>query len=308
MTYEAIEEHGGIQWPFPAGSVDPKESRRLYTDGVFPTDDGRRGCCRSRGSHFPNSRPLRFRSSTPAGTRPAHADRKTANVPILERLSPNAWLETTCATPGPGAQGAGPRGRRLAARQMRNVELRVTETIAPGQVFAVSLRRGQCGIRPQSAFDPILREPNYKQSAGWRREDGGRRMKRLVVVGNGMQACASAILKYAPQFEVIWDETHVLQPHHAVVGARGRKSADDIVLNSVEGYERHNINLRVGIRIVDVEASRQNGDWGDGSVTRTTRCSRPRCLRLPPIDGLLHRRLRFRIDDTRALLERAGPA
>ena len=45
MTYEALEEHGGIQWPFPAspagGAGHPSETRRLYANGQFQTPDGR---------------------------------------------------------------------------------------------------------------------------------------------------------------------------------------------------------------------------------------------------------------------------
>ena len=42
ITYEALEEVGGIQWPYPKNSTQPAEaSRRLYTDGRFQTPDGR---------------------------------------------------------------------------------------------------------------------------------------------------------------------------------------------------------------------------------------------------------------------------
>src|SRR5712692_9416975 len=40
MSYEAIEKHGGIQWPYPAGSSDVKTTS-LYSDGHFQTDDGK---------------------------------------------------------------------------------------------------------------------------------------------------------------------------------------------------------------------------------------------------------------------------
>jgi anaerobic selenocysteine-containing dehydrogenase len=40
MDYEWIEKSGGIQWPFPAGSTDVKTTR-LYSDGIFPTEDGK---------------------------------------------------------------------------------------------------------------------------------------------------------------------------------------------------------------------------------------------------------------------------
>jgi predicted molibdopterin-dependent oxidoreductase YjgC len=46
------------------------------------------------------------------------------------------------------------------------VELRVTEMIAPGQVF-MPFHFAETNVNQvtQSAFDPISREPNYKQCA-----------------------------------------------------------------------------------------------------------------------------------------------
>ena len=50
--------------------------------------------------------------------------------------------------------------------RVRAVELRVTEIIAPGQVF-MPFHFVQTNVNQvtQSAFDPISREPNYKQCA-----------------------------------------------------------------------------------------------------------------------------------------------
>jgi predicted molibdopterin-dependent oxidoreductase YjgC len=46
------------------------------------------------------------------------------------------------------------------------VELRVTETIAPGEVFVpFHYAEANANTVTQSAFDPVSREPNYKQSA-----------------------------------------------------------------------------------------------------------------------------------------------
>jgi assimilatory nitrate reductase catalytic subunit len=46
------------------------------------------------------------------------------------------------------------------------VELRVTEIIAPGQVFLpFHFAESNANQVTQSAFDPISREPNYKQCA-----------------------------------------------------------------------------------------------------------------------------------------------
>jgi assimilatory nitrate reductase catalytic subunit len=46
------------------------------------------------------------------------------------------------------------------------VELRVTETIASGEVFVpFHYAEANANTVTQSAFDPVSREPNYKQSA-----------------------------------------------------------------------------------------------------------------------------------------------
>ena len=169
MTYEAIEEHGGIQWPFPAGSVDPKESRRLYTDGVFQTDDGRARLLPVAWEPFPEqpTAAFPFVLNTGRTVEHWHTRTKTANVPILERLSPNAWLEMNPRD----ARGLGLKAQDrvdvVSQRgRVRNVELRVTETIAPGQVFVpFHYAEANANQVTQSAFDPISREPNYKQSA-----------------------------------------------------------------------------------------------------------------------------------------------
>jgi anaerobic selenocysteine-containing dehydrogenase len=50
--------------------------------------------------------------------------------------------------------------------RVRDVELRLTETVAPGQVFLpFHYEEANANHMTQSAFDPISREPNYKQSA-----------------------------------------------------------------------------------------------------------------------------------------------
>jgi assimilatory nitrate reductase catalytic subunit len=49
---------------------------------------------------------------------------------------------------------------------VRSVELRLTEIVAPGQVF-MPFHYFEANVNEvtQSAFDPVSREPNYKQSA-----------------------------------------------------------------------------------------------------------------------------------------------
>jgi anaerobic selenocysteine-containing dehydrogenase len=169
MTYEAIEKHGGIQWPFPIGATNPQETRRLYGDGVFQTDDGRARLLPVTWEPFPEQPTAAFPLVLNTGRTVEHwhTRTKTANVPILERLSPNAWLEMNPRDARHLGLKAQDRVDVVSQRgRVRDVELRVTETIAPGQVFVpFHYAEANANQVTQSAFDPISREPNYKQSA-----------------------------------------------------------------------------------------------------------------------------------------------
>ena len=169
MTYAAIEQHGGIQWPFPAGSSGPEEVRRLYADGRFQTDDGKARLIATRWEPFPEppTREYPLILNTGRTVEHWHTRTKTGHVPILERLSPQAWLEMNPRDA---------RGLRLKwsdrvdvvsrRGRVKNLELRITETVASGQVFMpFHWAEANANQVTQSAYDPISREPNYKQSA-----------------------------------------------------------------------------------------------------------------------------------------------
>src|SRR6187455_3024938 len=97
-------------------------------------------------------------------------------------------------------------------------------------------------------------------------------MTRLVVVGNGMagMACLEQILTYEPGFQitVFGDETHVNYNRILLSSVlAGERDADDIVLNSLEWYQRHQIDLRLGVRITDGDDVAKTVTGDDGSVT-----------------------------------------
>jgi len=168
LTYELIERHGGIQWPHPAGATEVKTTR-LYSDGHFSTEDGRARLLPVEWEPFPEqpNTDFPFVLNTGRTVEHWHTRTKTGNVPILERLSPNAWLEMNPRD----AQSLGlkPHDRIdvISARgRVKSVELRVTEIIAPGQVFMpFHYAEANANQVTQSAFDSISREPNYKQCA-----------------------------------------------------------------------------------------------------------------------------------------------
>lgn len=170
ITYEALDECGGIQWPFPHGGASSADApRRLYTDGKFQTEDGRARFYCAEWEPFPEQPNAQFPLVLNTGRTVEHwhTRTKTGAIPILEQLAPRAWLEMNpvdakklSLRPHDLVDVISTRGR------VRRVELRVTEVIAPGQVF-VPFHFAEWNINEvtQDIFDPISREPNYKQCA-----------------------------------------------------------------------------------------------------------------------------------------------
>jgi assimilatory nitrate reductase catalytic subunit len=170
ITYELIEEYGGVQWPYTQGTArDPQEPSRLYEDGRFQTDDGRAKLLPTRWEPFPEqpNREFPLVLNTGRTVEHWHTRTKTGAISILQRLSPRAWLEMNpvdakrlALRPHDRVEIVSPRGR------VSKVELRITEIVAPGQVFLpFHFVESNANQLTQSAFDPISREPNFKQCA-----------------------------------------------------------------------------------------------------------------------------------------------
>lgn len=169
MTWALIEEHGGLQWPCPAGDADPSRVKRLYEDGRFQTDDGRARLLPTEWAPFPDQPDdeFPFVLNTGRTVEHWHTRTKTGQVAILERLSPNAWIEMNPVDAGRLGLESGDHVDVASRRgRIRHVELRVTETIAPGQIFVpFHYADANANVLTQAACDPISREPNYKQAA-----------------------------------------------------------------------------------------------------------------------------------------------
>jgi anaerobic selenocysteine-containing dehydrogenase len=176
ISYPFLAEHHSVQWPFPEGKRDLSPSR-LYTDGKFQTSDGRARFVCARWEPFPEqpTADYPFVFNTGRTVEHWHTRTKTAEVAVLENLSPRAWLEMN------------PRdAKRLSLRshdrvdvvsrrgRVAAVELRLTEIIAPGQVFMpFHFAETNANDVTQSAFDPVSRQPNYKQCAVRVERSGG---------------------------------------------------------------------------------------------------------------------------------------
>jgi anaerobic selenocysteine-containing dehydrogenase len=168
ISYELLATRGAVQWPLAEGAI-PEQSSRLYADGNFKTGDGRAKLICASWAPFPEQPggEYPFVLNTGRTVEHWHTRTKTKEVPILERLSPRAWLEINPRD----ARHLGLRSHDsvdVVSRRgrTRGVELRLTEITAPGQVF-MPFHFFETNVNEvtQSAFDPISREPNYKQCA-----------------------------------------------------------------------------------------------------------------------------------------------
>ena len=159
FTWEQIEEAGGLQWGGP----------RLYEDGCFPHADTKARLFPIEWQPFPEqpNPEYPFVLNTGRTVEHWHTRTKTGSVAPLQTLSPRAWLEMNPRD----AQRLKlkPHDRvSVVSRRSRvdGIELRVTEIVAPGQVFMpFHFVETNSNLVTQSAFDPISREPNFKQCA-----------------------------------------------------------------------------------------------------------------------------------------------
>jgi len=170
LTYELIEKHGGIQWPFSEGDRrSPKESVPLYQDGVFQTEDGRAKLWAVENEVPPEvpDEEFPFLLNTGRTVEHWHTRTKTGQIPLLNRLSPEAWVEMN---PRDAKRLKLEQGDyvRVASRRgsIGQIILRVTETVAPLQIFIpFHYAEANANNLTVSACDPFSREPNYKQAA-----------------------------------------------------------------------------------------------------------------------------------------------
>lgn len=165
ISYELLD-NGPVQWPCPEGSMS---SARLYGDAKFSTPDGRAKLWPVEWQAHPEqpNNEYPFVLNTGRTVEHWHTRTKTGEVQLLDRMSPRAWLEMNPRDAA--ALGLKPHDRvNVHSRRGRveGVELRVTGIVGPGQVFMpFHWAEFNSNKLTQSAYDPISREPNYKQCA-----------------------------------------------------------------------------------------------------------------------------------------------
>ncbi|MBS1822403.1 MAG: molybdopterin-dependent oxidoreductase [Acidobacteria bacterium] len=159
FTWKQIEDENGLQW----GGAS------LYRDGVFATDDGRARIHCVPCDPFTEQPDVNFEFILNTGRTVEHwhTRTKTAQVDLLNDMVPNAWLEMN---PADANRLSLKPHDRVTVRSRRgavsDLELRITGIVAPGQVFMpFHFSETNSNIVTLGAFDPISREPNFKQCA-----------------------------------------------------------------------------------------------------------------------------------------------
>ena len=159
FAWDKLEQTGGQQWG----------GERLYSDGIFPTEDGRARLHCVPCEPFleqPNSE-YDFILNTGRTVEHWHTRTKTARVDLLNKMVPHAWLEMNPTDAARLKLRSHDRVSVISRRsQVANLELRITAIVAPGQVFMpFHFSESNSNLVTLGAFDPISREPNFKQCA-----------------------------------------------------------------------------------------------------------------------------------------------
>jgi anaerobic selenocysteine-containing dehydrogenase len=176
ITYDLLDEAGGVQWPWTtkmaAATVDDDRATRvgtaqLYADGRFRHPDGLAKLRCVTPMPFPHyaRRQYPFVLNTGRTVEHWHTRTKTGKVPILERLAPEAWIEINPADAAELKVRSGDLVTVASERgEIESIAVRVTAIVRGGEVFIpFHWNEASANRLTASEFDPISREPNYKQ-------------------------------------------------------------------------------------------------------------------------------------------------
>jgi len=159
FTWQQIEDEGGRQWG----------GERLYADGIFPTATGKAilHCVPCLPFTEQPDKEYNLVLNTGRTVEHWHTRTKTSQVEMLESMVPMAWLEMNPTDAAALKLKPHDRVTVISRRsEVNNVELRITGIVAPGQVFMpFHFPETNSNLVTLGAFDPISREPNFKQCA-----------------------------------------------------------------------------------------------------------------------------------------------
>ncbi|EDZ61230.1 nitrate reductase [Sulfurimonas gotlandica GD1] len=168
MTYELMEEHGGIQWP--CNEDRPLGTKRLYSSDIpFRTPDKKANLICA--DWFPMAEPICSEFplilNTGRTVEQWHTRTKTRSIEILDNLAPEAWVDVNPKDARKLEVKSGDRISLSSARgRVEGVVVRVTNSVASGNVFVPFHFNTQLvNALTNESFCPKSGEPNFKQTA-----------------------------------------------------------------------------------------------------------------------------------------------
>jgi anaerobic selenocysteine-containing dehydrogenase len=171
MSYELLSATGGLQWPLPQGRSGG--TKRLYGNGVFPTESGR---ARFHAVEYrPASEPIDadypFVLTTGRVKDQWHTRTRTGRVKKLTAAEPEPFIEISPTDARELGVDSGKLLEVTSRRASVRLKARVTDAMRPGVVFVPfhwsRLWRTETDVNrlTNSAFDPISKEPELKYTA-----------------------------------------------------------------------------------------------------------------------------------------------
>ena len=167
-SYQQVDEAGGIQWPYPSGSGDSRQERRLFEDGRYYHPDGRarfmfeepRPVAEPVSDDFPLVL-LTGRGSSAQW----HTQTRTAKSAVLRSLGvEEPYVEISPADAAARSISAGDWTVVRSERGSMKAKAHVTPTVVDGQVF-VPMHYVATNLLTNPSFDPYSRQPSYKHGA-----------------------------------------------------------------------------------------------------------------------------------------------
>jgi assimilatory nitrate reductase catalytic subunit len=170
--YDMIDRHGGIQWPWPAGSpeeeVPAAKERRLFEDGIYYTPSGKAKLLFSPPAPLPEPTDAAhpFTLLTGRGTSSQwHTQSRTAKSDILRKLCPTeAYVEIHPDDAARLSLKEHDHARLRSRRGEMLARVYLAPTMRPGQIF-LPMHYPEVNRLTHPSFDPHSRQPNYKACA-----------------------------------------------------------------------------------------------------------------------------------------------
>ncbi len=168
MSYELIEELGGIQWP--CNSNSPRGTKRLYSsDMPCPTYNGKANLLALDWKPLSESCSASFPLNLNTGrtVEQFHTRTKTGTIGILNALAPEAWVELNDKDAQELQVKSGDRISISSSRgKVDDIIVKVTQVVREGTIFVpFHYNKQLINAITIADFDEKSFEPNYKQCA-----------------------------------------------------------------------------------------------------------------------------------------------